>query len=104
MERHGKFCTYCNRKTLHTRQGEGSLCTLCGTYAAPTQEEVSARLHRRMSDDALRTIEATKRVRAAIDEEDARYTLAGKIGTVALVLCAILFVTILGGLAWIFLN
>ena len=104
MESLGKFCTNCNRKTRHQRQGEGSICALCGTYSSPSQEEVAARSQRRTSEDALRTIESSRRVRETLDQENSEKEFKGKIAMVATATCMLLMIIIVSFAAWILLR
>ena len=104
MQSHGKFCTYCNRKTRHERQGEGSICALCGTYSSPSQEEIAARNQRRASDEAISTIQAARQIRNSVDRDEAEKRFRGKIVVGAFIACIVLMAAIVGGAVWIFLN
>ena len=104
MQSHGKFCTYCNRKTRHERQGEGSICALCGTYSSPSQEEIAARNQRRASDEALNTIQSSRRIRDSVEREEAEKRFRGRVVVSAFVACIFLMAAIVGAAVWIFLN
>ena len=105
MERFGKFCSYCNRQTLHEQDDRGgTICGTCGTFTGPSEELLRAQRQSVVSHDVIESIQASKRISAAQKEEEERKRIAGTIGFVAIIACVLLICAIIGGIAWLLLR